>query len=76
MWEALGFSGHQKNICSNGGLAILDAFYQEIINKKRLSTVLPMEEALEESTEANKIEASSLLFGPHPNLLPGQPCLY
>ena len=42
----------------------------------RCSTVLPMEEALEESTEANIIEASSLLFGPHPNLLPGQPCLY
>ena len=54
LWEALGFSCHQKNICSDGGLASLDAFYQEIISKKRQSTSLEAkEEALEETTTAN-----------------------
>ena len=62
MWEVLGFSGHQKNICSNGGLASLDAFYQEIISKKKQSTSLEAkEEALEESTKANIIDTISSL---------------
>ena len=61
LWEVLGFSGHQKNICSSGGVASVDTFYQEIISKKRHCTNLEAkEEALEETTKANIIGASSL----------------